>query len=291
LFFPRAEHATEDFIGDRLTRTAMDADSCLTVVDEKNVKGPEEGTPILVCFPSAGLASTIVGHYLIRSRNLPRCAVIHSPDLPPASVIIDSLPNPPIRVHGDASVAIVVSEFPSPSIVLTPLAEGILNWANRRKAGLVVVIEGILKRQEAPEGEQEEDEVKTQSTEEIREAVIGIAATPEAKKLLESKSVPLLEDGIVGGLSAALLNEACIRNVPLVVLFATANRSDYPDHGAAARILEDLNKLLPSLKIDPEPLYAQAKIIEHALRDGMKLHAAAVEPKPKAAHPEPSIYG
>jgi predicted ATP-grasp superfamily ATP-dependent carboligase len=268
---------------------AMEAECSLTVVDDKNAKGPEAGTPILVCFPSAGLASTIVGHYLIRSRNLPRCAVIHSPDLPPASVIIDSLPNPPIRVHGDSSVGIVVSEFPSPQILLTPLAEGILDWAGKRKSGLVVVVEGILKRQEEAEGEEVEED-KAKEGDVVQEAVIGIAATPEAKKLLESKSVPLLEDGIVGGLSAALLNAACIRDVPLVVLFATANRSDYPDHGAAARILEDLNKLLPSLKIDPQPLYAQAKIIEHALRDGMKLHAA-VEPKPQTSPPEPSIYG
>jgi uncharacterized protein len=269
----------------------MDAESCLTVVDEKNAKGPEEGTPVLVCFPSAGLASTIVGHYLIRSRNLPRCAVIRSPDLPPAAVVIDSLPNPPIRVHGDASVAIVVSEFPSPQVLLTPLAEGILDWASKKKTGLIVVVEGILRRQEEEAEGEKPEEAKDKESEEVQEAVIGIPATPEAKALLEKMSIPLLEDGIVGGLSAALLNAACIRNMPLVVLFATANRTDYPDHGAAARILEDLNRLLPSLKIDPQPLYAQAKIIEHALRDGMKLHAA-VEPKSQPhAPPEPSIYG
>jgi predicted ATP-grasp superfamily ATP-dependent carboligase len=264
----------------------MADDSPLSVVDEKNVKGPEEGTPVLVCFPSAGLASTIVGHYLIRSRNLPRCAVIRSPALPPATVVIGGLPNPPVRVHGDSSVAVVVSEFPPPQIIVSFLADGILDWAVQKKLGLIVVVEGILRRQE----ETEEGGEEAPPTEEIQEAVVGIPATATAKALLEKISIPLLEDGIVGGLPAALLNAASIRDIPLMVLFATANKSDYPDHGAAASILEDLNRLLPSLKLDPQPLYDQAKIIEHALRDSMKFHAAAIEPK-KPMPPEPSIYG
>lgn len=255
----------------------MSAVAGLAVVDESGVAGPVEGTPVIVCFPSAGLASTIVGHYLIRSRNLPRCTTITSPDLPPAAVVIASLPNPPVRVHGDASVAVVVSEFPAPPQAIGPLAEGILEWVRHRKLGLVVVVEGILRRQ-------------NEGGEEVPEAVLGIPATAFSKAVLERASIPVLEEGVVGGIPAALLNSASISGSPLVVLFATANKADYPDHGAAARILENLNMLLPTLKLDPQPLYDQARIIEHTLRDSMKLHQAGEPPKQKAPV-EPSMFG
>ena len=260
----------------------MAGEEDVKVIDEPSVAGPVAGTPVLVCFPSAGLASTIVGHYLIRSRSLPRCNSITSADMPPAAVVIESLPNPPMRVHGDASLAIVVSEFPAPPLAMTPIARSVLDWVKRKQLGLVVVVEGILRRQPT-EGEASEEQ------EPVPEAVIGIPATAFSKSILQRAGIPVLDQGLVGGIPAALLTVAATANIPLVVLFVTANKADYPDHGAAAHILEALSHLLPSLHLDPQPLFDQGRIIEHSLRDGMKMHEAA-QTKPKSAQ-EPSIYG
>lgn len=238
-----------------------------------------DGLPMLVCFPSVGLASTVVGHYLIRSKNLVRIASVHSELLPPATIVIDSYPNPSVRIHADATMATLVSEFPAPLELITPLASTILDWAVSQHSGLVVAIEGIL-------GKKEQDKDS-----ENQEVVLGIPSNASAKARLEKAGIQILEEGIVGGITAALLNEAAYRDMPLVVLFAMAADEELPDHGAAARLLESINRLLPDLKIDPQPLFAQARMIEQTLRTGMKLHRTT-EPAPKTAKgPEPSIYG
>lgn len=238
-----------------------------------------EGLPVLVCFPSVGLASTVVGHYLIRSKNLARIAAVYSEYLPPATVIIDSFPNPSVRIHGDGTMATLVSEFPPPLELIAPMAAKILDWTAKQGSGLVVAVEGILGKKE-----------QAGSTEN-RESVLGIPSNPAAKQQLQKAGIQLLEEGIVGGVTAALLNEAAARDVPLVVLFAMAADEDLPDHGAAARLLESINLLLPNLKIDPQPLFAQARMIEQTLRTSMKLHRPAEATAPTVKGHEPSIYG
>ena len=230
------------------------------VRDEKVPQGPTEGTPVLVCFPSAGLASTIVAHYVVRAKELPRCATFQSPFLPSATVVIDSLPNPPVRAYGDSHVAVVVSEFPAPMPLVTPLAISILHWVQSRRAGPVVAVEGILHRQEDGEQTQEED------------TILGIPSNAAMKDRLKGAKIKLLEEGVVGGIPADLLNEASAQGQDAAVLFVTAHSADYPDHRAAARLLETLDRLLPSLELDPKPLMVQAEVIEKALREGMKFH-------------------
>jgi predicted ATP-grasp superfamily ATP-dependent carboligase len=251
----------------------------LQVRDDKGTEETFEGTPLLVCFPSVGLASTIVGHYLIRTFNLPRIATIVSPELPPATVVIGSLPNPSVRVHGNKSLTVLVSEFPTPADLLFPMAEGILDWASQKKAGIIITVEGITGKQEsaAPTAR--------------AEPVLGIPSTPQTRTEMQGAGIKLLEDGIVGGIAAAMLNEASAREMPLAVLFAMASKEDIPDHGAAGRLMESLNKLLPRLKLDPQPLYDQAKIIEQYLRDGIKLHKSTTTRPDATIRPEPSIYG
>ena len=263
---------------ERLQRFVTDSEPISFRMDGK-IPWHGDGLPILVCFPSVGLASTVVGHYLIRSKNLARIASVRSEFLPPATIVIDSFPNPTVRIHADATMATLVSEFPPPLELITPLASTILDWTSTQHSGLVVAVEGILGKKEQPQNS------------ETREVVLGIPSNPASKTLLEKAGIQILEEGIVGGITAALLNEAAFRDIPLVVLFAMAAEEELPDHGAAARLLESINRLLPNLKIDPQPLIAQSRMIEQAIRTGMKLHRPT-EPGPKAAKgPEPSIYG
>ncbi len=257
----------------------MQAKGAIQVIEEGVIPWHGEGSPVLVCFPSVGLASTIVGQYLIRSKNLPKIAAVRSDYLPPATVIIDSLPNPSVRVHANGTMATLVSEFAPPLELIMPLASSILDWTQSKKTGLVVAVEGILGKKEQGEGSKE------------TEIVLGIPSTLEAKTLLEKAKIQMLGEGIVGGITAALLNEASLRKLPLVVLFAMATEEELPDHGAAARLLESLNKLLPNLRIDPQPLFAQSRLIEQTIRNGMKLHRAPAAGKGTGPTKEPSIYG
>lgn len=239
--------------------------------DASGSSGPREGALLLVCFPSAGLASTIVGHYVVQARKLPRIATIQSPMFPSAAVIIEGLPCPPVRIHGDAEVAVVLSEFPAPPPVMAPVAQSILQWADGRKLGLIVAVEGVLNRDGQSEGTTSDEP-----------DVVGIPANEASRAVLQTAKVPILDEGIVGGTAADLLNEAVVRQRPLITLFAQSKTPDLPDNRAAAHLLEALDRISPTLKIDPGPLLAQAALLEQAIRAGLKLHKAS---SPKANLP------
>jgi|GEM_PF-343637 uncharacterized protein len=261
-----------------LGRTGMEESPVKVII--RGDRGESAGAPggtLLVCFPSAGLASTIVGHFVVRTRDLPRRAVVDSPLFPSATIVVNSLPNPPVRIYGDGSVAVMVSEFPPPPRLLGPLSHAILHWAQSRHSDLVVAVEGILKRKEDTEDAEEQ-------------TILAIPSTTEVKGRLEKAGIQVLEEGIVGGLSASLLNEAAARELPLTTVFVTARAGDYPDHRAAAHLLEALDRLVPSLKVDPKPLLVQAELIERAIREGLKLHKPAPAPSPEEPAEVSSMY-
>ncbi len=271
------------------------------IVDEPASTGPAPGTPFLICFPSAGLASTIVGHHAIRHLKLPRVATVRSRYLPSAAVIFDKRPNPPVRIHANSTLAVAVSEFPAPASLMLPLAESLLMWAVKKDLGPTIVVEGVLRREgersaptQGPKSPIEEEETRLEGW--GREDVMGIAATAAAEPLLEKAKVPVLVEGIVGGLTAELLNLASIMERTLGVVFVPTAEPGYPDYRAAARLVEILDRLVPGLALDPKPMQEQAEILEKMLKDAMKMGrpvAPVAEPQGSDAvlTSEPSMFG
>ncbi len=241
--------------------------------------GPKPGTPLVVCFPSAGLASTIVGHYLIQKLNLPRIATVRSPLMLSVSVILDGKPNPPIRIYGNEQLAVAVSEFPPSPVLMTYLARVLLDWCSKRGLSPIYAVEGILQKEE--DGEAPEPEG----------VVVGVPATEGCVKALEQAEVPRLDQGVVAGLSGDLLNEASYDGAPLSVLFTRIGVAELPDHRAAAHLLQVLDRLIPGLAVDPAPLVKQAEVLEKALKASMKMHPTPGPKEPEPSAPEPSIYG
>lgn len=254
----------------------------VSVVDEASSPASLPGTPLLVCFPSAGLSSTIVGHQMIRHLKLPRIASVRSPLLPPASVVVDRRPNPPVRIHGNQTLVVALSEFPAPGPFAQPFAEQLLSWAQRKGLGPVIVVEGVLRKEDGEPGPTEK--------------MMGIASNSASEPLLQKAQVPLLEEGIVGGLTAELLNLAAVVDRPLAVVFASTTDPGYPDYRAAAALAVVLDKMVPGLSLDPVPMLEQAEVLEKMLKQEMRRHKAASPPEtavggPTADPKEPSIYG
>ncbi|MDE1880424.1 MAG: proteasome assembly chaperone family protein [Euryarchaeota archaeon] len=270
------------------------------IVDEPTADGPGPGTPLLVCFPSAGLASTIVGHHAIRHLKLPRIATVRCRYLPSAAVIFDKRPNPPVRIHGNKTLAVAVSEFPAPSALMLPLAEALILWARKKELGPTIVVEGVLGR--APDGapqdgpEQGSPGVGPGGPETWgKEDVMGIAATPAREPLLDKAKVPVLVEGIVGGLTAELLNLASIIERDLSVVFVRTVQPGYPDYHAAARLVEILDRVVPGLALDPKPMLEQAEVLERMLKEAMKMGKTVPTPPDAGSEigpsSEPSMYG
>jgi len=251
-----------------------------------------EGSVLVSAFPSAGLATTVAGHYMIRALTLPRVGRFESPEIAPIAVVQGGEVHPTIRVYGRNDLGLVLSEFPPSPSQANSIARTILDAAERHKARLIVGLEGVVPH---PPGDEEEGE-ESAVTEDQTPEQVWVAYSrkdPKVLKTLEPAKARLLEDGVIGGVSGALLVQGIGRSIPVTVLLVSARVAEgLPDHRAGAALIEALDRLLPELKIDTEPLRAQAEQIEKALRAVMKSHPSPPMPADGATPaPTPGMYG
>ncbi|HZY70600.1 MAG TPA: PAC2 family protein [Thermoplasmata archaeon] len=224
---------------------------------------------VLVSFPSVGFAATVAAHFMIRALDLPQVGTVDSDAFPPLAVVQAGRVQPPIRVHAKDDFAVVVSEFPVPLEQARALAGAILAGAEARKASLVLSVEGVVPHPVGPE-ENVADE-----------SVWAVTAKPDAalQDRFAKAGARKLEDGVLGGVSGALLVEGLRRAIPTSTLLVSARTVEgYPDHRAGAVLIETLDRLLPHLKIDTKPLRSQAEMIEKALRAALKARSASDAP-------------
>jgi uncharacterized protein len=74
---------------------------------------------------------------------------------------------------------------------------------------------------------------------------------------------------MITGDTGVLLYEGARLKRDVICLLAEAHAS-FPDSRAAGMLLEKLDKMLPEIKIDPEPLYKDADEIEKKIRAFME---------------------
>jgi predicted ATP-grasp superfamily ATP-dependent carboligase len=240
------------------------------------------GSIVLSAFPSAGLATIVAGHYIVRVLQLPRVGRFESPDLAPIAVVQGGAVNPTIRVYGRPDLALVLSEFPPTPTQANAIAKAILDNAEQHKARAIVCLEGVVPHPEEEAGTESND--SSPADEQVWVAYSrkdpGFVAGFEAAK------ARTLEEGVIGGVSGALLVQGLGRSVPVAVLLVSARVAEgLPDHRAGAALIETLDRLLPELKIDTGPLRAQAEQIEKALRSVMKSGPGAAGPSADGTDP------
>ena len=252
--------------------------------DEGTAPALTPGATLLSAFPSAGLATIIAAHYMVRALKLPRTGRFDSSDLAPVAVVQNGEVNPTIRVYGRADVGLIVSEFPPTPTQANGIARAILDNAERRGAKAVLCLEGVVPH---PEGD---DDGAATSPEDAPEQVWVTFSRndPAFRAPFEAAKARILEEGVIGGVSGAMLVQGIGRKVPVAALLVSSRVADgLPDHRAGAALIEALDRLMPELKIDTGPLRAQAEQIEKALRAVMKSHPSGGEPS-GAAEPPPS---
>jgi uncharacterized protein len=248
------------------------------------------GSVMISAFPSAGLATIVAAHYIVRVLNLPRIARFESPDLAPIAVVQGGTVNPTIRVYGRPDLALVLSEFPPTPTQANAIAQAILDQAERHSVRAVVCLEGVV-----PHPEEAVVDVATGEPAPTDEQVwVAYSRTePALAAAMTLARARTLEEGVVGGVSGALLVQGMGRKVPVAVLLVSARVAEgLPDHRAGAALIEALDRLLPELKIDTGPLRAQAEQIEKALRAVMKSHSTAsgTSPVPSEEPASPEMY-
>ncbi len=241
-------------------------------------EGPKEqasgpGSVLLSSFPSAGLATTVAAHYIVRSLKLTRVGRFESPDLAPIAVVQEGEVNPTIRVYGRPGLGVVLSEFPPLPNQVTAIARTILDGAERVGARLLVCLEGVV-----PHPVEDEAEPPPRGPDGDENVWAAFSRKDEAVlSAFRRTSARPLEEGVIGGVSGALLVQGLGRKVPVaVVLVSTRAAEGLPDHRAGAVLIETLDHLLPELKIDTGPLREQAETLERMLRAAIKRRPSPV---------------
>ncbi len=222
---------------------------------------------VLDGFPSVGLVSSIVANYIIESLNLEQIAIVDSSYFPSVALVRNWRPLSPVRIYGGAlnensKIAVFVSEFQVPTPLIKPIASLILDWADKKRASLIVTPEGLV----------------TQEKKDVVD-VYGVGSTKYASEKIPDY-VLKFEEGVITGVTAVLLTEGMKIGRDVIALLAEAH-PDYPDARAAARIVEVLNDMLRGVKIDPKPLYEEAEKIESNIAD-IRKKATQVRQIPKS---------
>ena len=224
--------------------------------DEPDAAAPLPGGVILTSFPSAGLAGTIAAHYMVRSLNLPRIAVLESSEALPIAVIQGGTVQPAIRVNGNRSLAVVMSEFPTSPIASWSITSAILAAGEKRGAKLVIALEGVV-----PHPLEEPDDGPTATLPEVQSWWILSRKEAKWEERFTAAGARPLGDGVIGGISGALLLQGQSRSLPVAALLVSVRDIEgYPDHRAGAALIETLDRMLPDLNLDTKPLLAQAEI-------------------------------
>lgn len=212
------------------------------------------GGTLVSAFPSVGMVGSIAGSFVADSLKMERVAYVVSEDIPPAAVVQEGIPGYPLRIVGYKDVSILTSELPIPLQSGSPLAKAIMEWTSSNGFGMIICLEGLMTGQEM-QVEEVEREVR----------VFGVGSTERARTVLSSSGIEQFKIGVITGVSGALLSEGERVGRDVVCLLVEANAM-YPDARGAAKLVESLTRLLPSLKVDMKELYAEAEKIEENVK-------------------------
>lgn len=218
-------------------------------------KKPAPGAVVIEGFPGLGLVGTIATGFLLDHLKCEKIGSYYF-EVPPAT----------LAVHGCSIVdqigiyynkqhhIVIVHAITSSAGIEFQAADLILDLCNQLKASELITLEGVG----STEGSMETK---------------GFFYTdhPGLKKKMQQLGVDCLGEGIIVGVTAALLMK---KQLPILSLFAETH-SKLPDSKAAAKTIEILDKLL-GLKVDYVPLLRQAaefeKRLKGMLEQAMKAH-------------------
>mgnify|MGYP002011101327 CR=1 FL=1 len=235
------------------------------------------GALLVSCFPSVGFVSAIIAHYLVDKLELELVGGVRHHKLPPVCLVQDGKPLPPLRFYTGEPICnmercdkiiLIVSEIQVPSELSLPLATSLIDWIVESGVSSTIMVDSFAHGIDSSHNIFDEGEGM--------ESMLGIGSTDISHELLKEIGVPLLKQGIVGGMTGVMMGECRRRRVDAMAILAESEgevgQGVIPDARAAARIISCMDGLLPAVHLDPEPLLEEAQRIEGQIRDMMALH-------------------
>ncbi len=204
-----------------------------------------KGATIIAGFPGFGLVGSIAAEFLVSHlqtekigrillTEMPAMVAIHQKRVIDTISLYYSKKENILLVHGIASLKGMEWE----------IAERISKLASSLKAKEIIALEGVGAGANA------------------NERTFYHATLAKAISALEKDGSKPLEEGIIIGITAALLSTA---KVPLTCMFAET-ASELPDSKAAASLIKSLDHYL-GLNVDYKPLLVQAQKFEEKIKN------------------------
>jgi len=243
-----------------------------------------EDSLVVCCFPTVGMVSSVVAHFLIDHLDLKYVGGVAHPKLPAICLVQDGVPLPAIRAYagkpickidGCDKVLLLMSELVVPDLLVHEIVSSLFVWSKEQKASMGVIIDAFARKGMKGNLNGQEPLVEYEDTEGVD--VVGVAATDKMKDLLKEMDIPLLEQGVIKGMPGALLSEGSSRGRNIMSIMVEADPR-FPDARAAAVVIEYLNKMLPVVDLDHEPLIEEAKQLEEQIRNMMEGADSAPSP-------------
>ncbi|MEM2916448.1 MAG: PAC2 family protein [Candidatus Woesearchaeota archaeon] len=216
-----------------------------------------KGATVIEGFPGLGLVGTIATGFLLDHLKCEKIGSYYFED-PPATLAVHGCTIvDPIGIYYNKEYnLVIVHAITSAAGIEFAAADLILNLCEQIKASQLITLEGV--------GSSEIEETRG----------FFYTSHPQMKRTMENLGIDCLGEGIIMGVTAALL----MRNqLPILSLFAETH-SKLPDSKAAAKIIEILDRLL-GLKVNYEPLLRQAEEFEKKLKGMLEQTLKAREMK------------
>ncbi len=211
------------------------------------------GATLVFGFPDVGLVGVIAASHLIDELKLSEVAYFDSELLPPLIVLHEGLPHSSIRIFGNDSILITISEAPIPVDVIYPIMDALIDWAKSKNVKMMISLSGI----------------PIQDRQDAKELKAFVAASnTDALKLAQDKNIEVLTEGYMVGPQAIMLQRAANTGTLALALLAQCFYN-YPDPEAAAEVLKELAKIT-GVKVNVSKLLEKGEEIRLKSRDVMK---------------------
>lgn len=214
--------------------------------------------PIIVeGFPGFGLVGTIASEFLIDHLKTEQIGKITFEEMPPMVAIHESQIVEPLGIFYSKKYNLVILHAITASAGYEwKLADALADIAKQLGAKEVISLEGVG----SGEGS-------------VEQKAFYYASDEKKKKVFEKYNVEPLKEGIIMGVTGAILLKA--DGLPVSCIFAETH-TNLPDSKAAAKVIEVLDKYL-GLDVDPNPLLEQAEKFEEKLKGLMSKSKEATD--------------
>ena len=151
---------------------------------------------------------------------------------------------PPIRVYGNENLVVVFSEVLIPPNIVYSLTDKLLEYVANINPKIIVNLDGITA-------------LNPKNT-------YAVSTSDEILKSIKEQNIPILEFGMVGGMSGIISLKSADKNIPSLCLMAETPGLR-PDPMGASNIIGVLNKLY-NLNVNTEELIKEDEEIKEKLR-------------------------